>query len=150
MKKVRLAIAVGALPALGMAVAPAAAHAATTAATHTGYRAAGAIPAACGSGGEREADSIRGLVGHISWSGCSHISYQSAHIAWQQAGLTERVRYRNKAGTLLYQTFLGGHYAAGGTQWDNRPNRNAYMVCETLVANSNHTVVKYGAVCETI
>jgi len=154
MKKVRWAIAVGALPTLGMAVAPAAAHAATPAA-HMGYRAA--VPTAC-SGGTREAFSTKGtetFTGHISWAGCSYISSQLAHLPGHVAGLTERVRYRNAAGTLLHQSWLGGFFinsgfGFGGTEWTNHPNRNAHQVCQALVANSNHNNVRWGPVCETV
>lgn len=157
LKKVRLAIgAVAAIPAMAMMVTTA--NAATPANANTTANAttsAKYIPqtharplTVCGSASQREADSIKGLFGTIIYTG-SCIRYQSAHLAFEKAGLTERIRFRNKANGVIASKFIGGHYQSGGTQWNSSPNIHAYEVCEALVANSNHNTIEYGAICET-
>ena len=157
MKKVRLAIgAVAAIPAMAMMVTTA--NAATTANATTRAKSATStkyIPqtharplTACGSASERDADSTKGAWGTIIFTG-SCIRYQSIHLAFEKAGLAERIRFRNKANDIIASKFIAGHYKSGGTQWDSSPNTHAYEVCEALVANSNHNTIEYGAICET-
>jgi hypothetical protein len=148
-KKVRLAIGAvaAAVPAMAMMVTPAA-NAATPAKYIPQTHRQAAPLTVCGSTSQREADSAKGLFGTIFFTG-SCVRYQSAHLAFEKTGLTERIRYRSKGNKILASKFIAGHFQSGGTQWHSSPNIHAYMVCEALVANSNHNKSEYGAVCET-
>ncbi len=168
MKKVRYAIgAIGAVPALGLVMTPAA-HAAPAPAqaahpardvakrvslTHTG--AAGVVtPAITCQTTTITTATANGLHGRAAHNGTC-LAVQSAWITHAQTGLTERVRVYNTHNSLVYTGWLHGRiYTSSNnslTAFGSSPNiPNVGKVCEALVANSNHNVVKYGQVCETV
>jgi hypothetical protein len=157
MKKVRLAMGVAAAPVLGMMVAPAAHAAPPAPGTRAGasvlrthfYGRTHVTPATdCGIGhGSSDISPHGNLLTGIVFSG-NCVAYQFAALYKSQTGLTERIRFRNTAGKLLKQDFIGGTIANGITGFGSSPEYRAYEVCQALVANSNHSDVKYGPNCE--
>jgi hypothetical protein len=154
-KKVRYAIgAVGVIPALGL-MAPAANAAAAAprvagGASKTVALERGNAPLySCGHGHTKYAQN-GSLGGEIGYSGTTCIHSQWAELDHFQKGLTERVRFYSGAGTLETTNWQAGHDIDNQyTFFSSVPNLNAHKVCEALVANSNHSDVKYGPVCET-
>jgi hypothetical protein len=154
-KKVRYAVgAVGVIPALGLMVP--AANAAT------------AVPRVAGGAGktvalERGNEPLYGcghghtkytghasIGGQIGYSGTNCIHSQWAELFHYQTGLTERVRFYSGGGSLETTNWQAGHDIDNQyTFFSSVPNLNAREVCEALVANGNHSDVKYGPVCET-
>lgn len=154
MKKVRMAVG-AAVPAAGMLIMPAAAHASTTTRagspattphnTGTGLRPAATCPPTSGNSVAYSANGE--LFGYISYAG-SCVAWQQATLTKRQTGLTERVRFRNINNQIIKQNYLGGTISGGSTFFWSGPNFHAHEVCEALVANNNHNSVKYGAPCE--
>jgi hypothetical protein len=156
MKKVRMAIGTM-VPTVGMLIIPAAAaHASRTSArahtTTTGRHGRAAVqPAVTCPGASNtsvEASANGELFGFISYNG-SCVDFQQATLTHRQSGLTERVRFRNRANQILKQYRRGGSQIGGSTLfWSEPPNaQHAHEVCQALVAN-NTSNVRYGAVCE--
>ena len=153
MKKVRLAFAAAA-PVLGLAAAPAA-HAATTSAngrtgtTTSGRHAAGATPdVVCYSQNVRSAFNPSGtLRAEIIFGGNSCVAYQQARLDYAQTGYEERVRYWTKNNTLITSHYLAGDISGNATYWSSRPDRYAYQICAAIVPNGNHGKVVWGPVC---
>jgi hypothetical protein len=170
MKKVRLAIGIGAVgtaaPALGMMAAPAA-HAASPPGAHAAtpfvrthfygtHRATSATPdVQCGvtfSGSRFSPNGeLYGGILYGGWnaagSGC--VAFQLARLDKRQTGLAERIRFRSLNGSLKLQKFIAGTISGSATYWNSYPNYYAHQVCEALVANGNHNNVVYGPVCES-
>lgn len=155
MKKVHYALAaVGMAPALGL-MTPAAnaaavpAHAPEGAVTGKPVKTVRTPLVTCG-GQQRNWASKGALQGIIYHSG-DCVNLQLAELFRIQTGLTERVRYYSGGGFLETTNWLGGtiHKSEGLTSFRSTFNNYAEMVCEALVANSNHNDVKYGPVCET-
>jgi hypothetical protein len=158
MKKVRLAFAAVAAPVLGIAAAPAAAHAVTTTADNPG----GTVTAlhikpvikpdvVCYSQDVKAGFNATGTVrAEIIYGGNSCVAYQQARLDYSQTGYAERIRYRNKANDLLFSSYLRGTIDDGATYWSSRPNRYAYEVCAVLVPNNNHNMFTFGGpICNT-
>jgi hypothetical protein len=174
MKKVRYAI--GAAPLLGMMIPAAGAANAAAAvppaqaprvtAPHTDAGAAARLAAGhgksaqyavpfvnCGSNKIQGAFSANGhFHGAFNYSGVNCIHSQWASLNFAKTGLTERVRFYSGNGALERTTWQAGKifHSPTYTFWTSVPNLNAHKVCEALVLNSNHTVVKYGPLCETV
>ena len=159
MKKVRAVGLVGLTPAvMGLALPAANATAAVAHSPRNGAKTvslkqagqAQAVPLVqCKYGREQYATSTHThLTAHISYSHRC-IAEQVAVLTKQQTGLTERTRYYSYSGTRVLQTYTGGNLLNGQTSWTTFPNVYAYKVCQALVANSNHSDIKYGPVCET-
>lgn len=154
MKKVRLAIGT-AVPAAGMLMIPAAAHAATTkptpppgATTHHGRAHATTAFTCPPASGTSVAASANGeLFGFISFNN-SCVDFQQATLTHRQSGLTERLRVRNVANQVVKEAFLGGTQIGGSTFWWSSPNVHGVLVCQALVQNGNHNHISYGPVCE--
>jgi glycerol-3-phosphate dehydrogenase len=155
-KKVRLAIgAVGILQtaAVGIAVAPTAAQAATVAP----HRADVALWQNCNYHGFSR--SLHASSNHFGpfYEGSLRYSAQQESCVHQQGavlyreegGLTERARFRSKNNGLLRTTFQAGIQNKGKTTFVSLPNMFTYEICQALVANSNHNAVIFGPVCET-
>ena len=160
MKKVRVAGLVGLAPTVMGLALPAAAHA-TAAVAHSprngaktvslarGGQAQASPLVACAYGHLKDATSTRGyLRGQISYSHRC-IAGQVGYLDKRQTGLTERARFYSANGTRVGQTWHGGDILTSSTYFLSFPNIYAYKVCQALVANSNHSDVKYGPVCET-
>jgi hypothetical protein len=153
MKKVRLA-AIG-IPALGMMAMPAVAHAATTPTpgahgTLTQGKRAGKTPAViCLQTSSRSAQTYLGtLRGSIAFTGTC-VARVSARLDYARTGLTERVRFWNTNGKEVAQHFTGGVINGNAIYYLSYPDIYANKsVCEAIVPNSNHNVVKWGPVCE--
>ncbi len=161
MKKVRYAIgAIGAVPALGLVMTPAA-HAAPAHAqaaqpardaakrvslTQTGAT-GGVTPAiTCGTANTATA-TANGLHALDKYTGtCVH--WQQAWISHSQTGLTEHVQFYSRYGTRIYQAWRNGTIFVTTSFWSTANIAGATRVCQTLVANANHADVKYGPVCE--
>jgi hypothetical protein len=159
MKKVRAVGLVG-LPATVMGLALPTANAAaavahsprngakTVSLTHGGQAQASPL-VACAYGHLKDATSTHGhLKGQISYSHRC-IAGQGAYLNKRQTGLTERARFYSYGGTRVGQTWNAGDILTSSTYFLSFPNIYAYKVCQALVANSNHSDVKYGPVCET-
>jgi len=151
MKKVRLAFAAVAAPVLGIAAAPAAAHAVTTTADNPGGTAT-AIHVkpdlVCFSSNVRSAFNAAGTVrAEIIFGGNSCVAYQLARLDYSQTGYAERIRLRNKANAIVFSSYLRGTIKNGATYWSSRPNRYAYEICAALVPNNNHNITPFGVVC---
>jgi hypothetical protein len=102
----------------------------------------------CGYGHANDATSTHGyLRGQISYSHRC-IAAQEAYLNRRQAGLTERIRYYSYNGTRVHSAWRPGTIENFSTYFLSFGNIYAYLVCEALVANSNHNNVKYGPVCE--
>jgi len=151
-KKVRLAIGVIGMPAAIGMVIPAAQV--TTNGSHNARNAGKSVSLGhrniplitCGVSNLR-------LAGNGIFSGIDQFSgfcvhRQSAILYKRQTGLTERVRYYSGGGYLEFTRWLGGALGVNSTVWASSPNTTADLVCQALVANSNHNKVKYGPVCE--
>jgi hypothetical protein len=159
MKKVRYAAgAIGMAPALGLMLAPAAqaAPAQGHPVQNVGKRVSLTHPrremaaADCGSY-SFNSKAAGGLGATVFFSGHC-VGYQEAFLDGRQSGLTERVRYYNAAGARIDQSFWGGHFDQFSGKWYTEFNRSVsvggvYNTCFALVANGNHSDVKYGPVC---
>lgn len=155
MKKVRYAIgALGAVPALGLMMPTANAAAAVT---HTPGKAGKTVSLehskmarvdTCGSGHHKTAS--KGIFeGEVFYSGsCMHET--EGILGKAQTGLTMRTRLYSVNGTKNYSHFVGGSIVGNATFFFDKVSKVDHEACEALVANSNHTDVKYGPVCETI
>jgi hypothetical protein len=89
------------------------------------------------------------------FSGFITYSHQCVHsqeglLYKGQTGLTERARFYSGGGYLERTTWLRGHISLYGhkTSFRSYPSLYAHEVCQALVASNNHTIVKYGPVCE--
>ncbi len=163
MKKVRYAAgAIGVAPALGLMLAPAAQ--AAPAQGHTARSDVKRVSLTHPSAGNTATSTCTGTFNNLTTRnngagfGASlyHtgrcVSFQRAILNHQQAGLTERVRYYNVAGTRIFQSFNFGHFVSTSglrlTFFSTYPYVSpANNVCFALVANSNHNDVKYGPIC---
>lgn len=158
MKKVRTLGLVGLAPTvMGLAFPAADARAPATHSPRTGAKTVslwqGGQPrtaplASCTYGRAKYATSTHAhLTAHISYSHRC-IDKQEALLDHDQTGLTERTRYYSFNGARELQTYTGGNLLNGSTSWTTFPEIYAYQVCQALVANSNHNLVRYGPVCE--
>ena len=158
MKKVRALGMVGLVPVMGLAFPAANGTAPVTHNPRTGDktvslwpggRARSAPLVTCGARLFKYGTSTHGhLTGNISYSHRC-IGGQVARLNLRQAGLTERARFYSRNGARELQTWNAGTIEVSSTYFHSFPNIYAYQVCEALVANSNHNLVKYGPACET-
>jgi hypothetical protein len=156
-KKVRALGLVGLAPvAMGFALPAQNAMAAATHSPRTGAKTVSLIGdgrsqaplITCGFNHVKRNTSTRGyLTGQISYSHRC-IGGQTATLGKRQAGLTERIRFYSKNGTREHSYLEPGTIETSTTYFLSFPNIEAYQVCQALIANSNHNVVKYGPVCE--
>jgi hypothetical protein len=157
MKKVRVLGLVGLAPvAVGVALPGANASAAVTHSAKVGTKTvslthderAESPLITCGYADVKDHTSTHGyLTGQISYSHRC-IGGQTARLGKRQTGLTERIRFYSKNGTRLHSNWTQGTIHTSSTYFLSFPNIQAFQVCQALVANSNHNVVKYGPVCE--
>jgi hypothetical protein len=152
MKKVRYAIAIGAVPALGLMMPTAQAAGATAHAPakskkvmHPHHRRACApisvVSNHVGTGSKRLSE-ITFFQPH------SCVFSESGFLYHTQRSLDMRVRgYFSKI--RVYQKFVGGNFSGGATHFHDRSiNRNFSQVCIALVSNGRSPgVVRYGPVC---
>jgi hypothetical protein len=75
---------------------------------------------------------------------------QVAKLFKRQTGLTERTRFYSGGGTLERTTWQAGNESGSQTIFSSLPNMNAREVCQALVLNAHHSIVKYGPLCEKI
>jgi len=75
---------------------------------------------------------------------------QVAKLFKRQTGLTERTRFYSGGGTLERTTWQAGTISGSQTIFSLLPNMNARQVCQALVENAHHSIVKYGPLCEKI
>jgi hypothetical protein len=156
MKKVRVLASAAGLAPLALALAPSAAHAATTASNAKTVRidvtTAGIAHAECGVNAAASGHGAGPIRGVIQYNG-SCVGFQQVSIGGHIPGLTERVRFWKNSALLTTKwvnpgTFKTLSNGALETSFKSSPYEHVSMVCEALVANSNHADVKYGPVCE--
>jgi hypothetical protein len=156
MKKVRLA-AIG-VPALGMMVMPAVAHATTTPTPDAhgtltqgtqGKRAGIKPDVVCLQTSSRSTQTATGIFrGSIGFTGTC-VARVSARLGYARTGLAERVRFWDAGQKMVAEKFTGGVINGDAIYYLSYPDIFANKsVCEAIVPNSNHDVVKWGPVCE--
>jgi hypothetical protein len=149
MKKVRLAVGV-VVPAVGMLVMPAAAHAATlTTAGHRLHDHAAIPDANCLGGINSVSYSANGNFAEtVNYNPTDCVLFEVGTLDKGQTGLTQRVRIwtATNPNKLLWSQKVGGFISNGRTYWSVSPDQDAPETCAALVANGTSTV-KYGPVC---